>query len=1214
LLTHRLAHRARRLAARRTDQGGYILITTLTVFIVCLILITVLLNLALSTANVEGRGLSRERQARSAEGGLNVAINQIRNNPSLPVVNPNTDTGFDCNAVSPDMVVDGVRVRVGCIGDLPNGEPRIPENNNQVAVRLVGEAYKGGTGGYQNLGMGVESGDPDLTAWRSNATWTNAVSGRGLTGLSDNDAQLLHLGAVPLRIVGGLEVRREVAAVRTNPQSTPAVEVYGPATQGGDAFYVGSSSRTVQSDPPSDPRCGITETTDQWSIKSTDVFSFTDFSISTDAFECGSDRMAGMSEGGAISPAGDWTNQDVQGRKSVATGPGTGVQDASVNPSANPNCDGWRPPGKPAIFYFEGAYDAVDTAILNKWFDDSSPDACNEATFWFGGDVWFDVNNTEFPAGDPRRHALVINNRTSNFVFGAPSGPQGEGSWETRTGIPPAPQSWFPQHACDNEFNPVTPNGSGNGSSITLSSRTGLVHKQGRVVVCGYRLAGQKWHNTAIWQRPASGLGAQLKPTAISGDANWFDVPGGVGKVEALRGTGENSRRIIRTEVPMPDVFDIPWVAPRFCWPWESDCDFFGRIWEWIRDNALALWGSLCWVDGTCSYDRSFTAGNFQPDGPNAPDLSSQATNNAWLDIAVDSDYANHTARAKTVIKVDFAAVPEVPAVAGTAAIPAVPARSCTITYGPGNEPKRMGDNYSMLNIDLVSACPAGTITNRAQLKGASVTVTFTVNPPPLLTEQLAALCLINIFGWRPFNCDYPDVATVSVDYIGLRTAWSPQMVNNPGAGAPATPSRSPASVPCLVDAVGQCTYFGGLAPTAAPGTYVDAAARNDGTYARLNMNQSKTLYEGTMDWTLNDDSLRDGFLPVNTLSLDTRMRHSGPVQFGGASPTRVDFIVTLPRRADNGTPVTCTASFSGTTALQSKVPAETNPDTTPVSNFTLVGAGAPSGSDCGTKIKEVGDLVTYERGGVRNEAKVTMRVFVSTSSLSAATWDVDFLKLNVSTNNVSYPRPLAPFRVTWNPMPLNNDGTAKPGDAVFAVYGTTSVPNNAVQVAFDDRGRATGRGMFNGAAIGNGTDPVPECTAPLVTTLCRPGLIAGALATWTRGSDWYRDPDTNEVTTDGTVPYKRLPDPVATSGKTRPPDRNVRLTACVVTNDKGDSDPTNDELRPRFLADVRISDVDGNVLRPGAVVTIRRWAEMESGDLTSPLQIGTCSRLGVQQ
>ena len=132
--------------------------------------------------------------------------------------------------------------------------------------------------------------------------------------------------------------------------------------------------------------------------------------------------------------------------------------------------------------------------------------------------------------------------------------------------------------------------------------------------------------------------------------------------------------------------------------------------------------------------------------------------------------------------------------------------------------------------------------------------------------------------------------------------------------------------------------------------------------------------------------------------------------------------------------------------------------------------------------------------------------------------WDIDFLRLGATTGG-PYPRPLAPFRITWNPMPLNNDGTARNGDAVFAVYGTTSVPNNAVQVVFDDRGRATGRGIFNGASL---RPQHPDCTAPLVTTWCRPGLIAGALATWTRGTTWYTDPDTGVASTDGTVPFKR--------------------------------------------------------------------------------------------
>ena len=156
----------------------------------------------------------------------------------------------------------------------------------------------------------------------------------------------------------------------------------------------------------------------------------------------------------------------------VAT-PGWSASDvAAKRVSSVPACSGSM------ITFATGAYDSVATAGLNALFDGS----CPTRTFVFpAGDYWFDG-----PSG-AARNSLVINDATSRFIFGTPSA-----------------AATFPR-ACD----PAA-----GGVSITLSPRTSITHRAGRVAVCATNASPTT--NKAIVQDPGADSGWTATPAAVS--------------------------------------------------------------------------------------------------------------------------------------------------------------------------------------------------------------------------------------------------------------------------------------------------------------------------------------------------------------------------------------------------------------------------------------------------------------------------------------------------------------------------------------------------------------------------------------------------------------------------------------------------------------------------------------------------------------------------
>lgn len=722
-------------APRPLRQDGFVLIITLTVMLVCMVIVTALLTLTVDTQHIEDTGRNRERQVRAAEGALDVAINKVRNSqtvaaplpwqPGLPLNANAAERIGNCDALVPDLLeVDGHPTRVNCTnqGSFPATPPAvgspdqwIPADNGGPSLRLVGEPY-----------------ERDFVDQSSLPPAGVLPSGQPATPLRDSPASLLHTGAAPLRVVGGLEARHSVVAVRNPPTATlegpsadaepeaygQGVEVTGYARQGGEGMYTNTTGNQG---------CGIASPENNWGVQSTTVTADSDPTlVNTDPddlenpdyvlvneFVCGDEALAGGA-GGALPPgSGDWINADV-----VAT-----------RQTLPANCTALKQNG--VVTLGGGAYDAAATAILNNWFTGG----CTNTTFYFPpGDYWFDVYS---PAAVPdRRTTLNFDDRTSDWVFGAPL--LEPGAWPAGGGALPGGRpvpSGFPR-VCDPDQQ---------GANITLSARTGWWHNQGRVAICGPRPpvsgnapAGAPTHTTAIWQRTSVPLGNRLVASTPASASGW-SMPG-AGPADFAGRLEERDGQLVRTSVNVPTPWEWPW--DRFP-PWRPTC--------W--DDYVIFGGGGCGP-----WDRSFSLGDFQlvQEGPTPPeDPGPGPINNAYVDITGNAYYSDRaTGSNAAFVRLD---------------VTLSDGQTCSVqTAG-------LPTNFVTRTYDLFgggSTCGA-VIDDREQLQGADITVSVRMNNPSLGFQDIGQLFF-------------------EIDQITLRSGWTPPTVAPTSPGTAGTVGLQP--------------------------------------------------------------------------------------------------------------------------------------------------------------------------------------------------------------------------------------------------------------------------------------------------------------------------------------------------------------------------------------------------------------------------------------
>lgn len=251
---------------------------------------------------------------------------------------------------------------------------------------------------------------------------------------------LVHIAGEPMRIVGDVKVRQSALGWK-RPAPSPAIDVTGNYAQGDLGALGGIEIKFLDLFTLfSTPRCGLM-----------------DPSFPGDMPDHGLHLRASGTR--VCAPAG--------GREAVAPAAGPAVASPATWTAAQlavgtqlPVCTAGG-----VVTFTPGAYNYLQTRELNRWFEHGLG-GCDDTTFWFPpGDYYFDVGGWF----DGDRNSLTFDDPTSNWVFGAPNG------WDPSAGR--APAGAFPE-ACARDAQ---------GVSITMSNRSVLKHRSGRVAICGRR-------------------------------------------------------------------------------------------------------------------------------------------------------------------------------------------------------------------------------------------------------------------------------------------------------------------------------------------------------------------------------------------------------------------------------------------------------------------------------------------------------------------------------------------------------------------------------------------------------------------------------------------------------------------------------------------------------------------------------------------------------
>jgi len=1170
---------------RGASQQGYVLLTCLLAMLFCSIVVASMLTVAGSTVNIEESGRVRERQQRAAEGGIEAVLNQVRNSATIaatsdPRLKQGTSTynaatavyeagpyvcnglsvpadfGFipakddriqepkvagdqcydgkydpnsECNPAPKLVPVDGISVRIGCTNQGPSANAdgfNIPTDDGGVAVRLVGSS--------DYLGDTLDASDKARN-WIQDLF--NSVPGYTANEVAaekqGTEEQLISSGARPLKIIGGLEVKKQIVAISSNATG-PAVIVQGTAATGGKGMF---GVAGVQEG------CGISAIGDVNDPNNKSDVAVDSFFDSTDSgLVCEVTSVKDLASAGLPLGSGEWDNNRVQTQS---------LRSGQLFPNGLPADCNLADPDNNNVIYLEGSFNSNDSATLNSWWSDAADQypgkpgaACDGKTYLFGGDVWFDVNDPTLPESDPRSHSLVFANYKSNWVFGSPNGwGNGYDASLTRPPLDFFPEKSVTQAACNRKA--PTVNGS-SGTNITLSSRTGWYHKAGRLVVCGPIVKDQvvagfiipSSHTTAIGQRPANSLGVRLLPTTFTPNG-WV-------------GSGSP------TDLQVAD---------------QSGLSYTSTV------------SKACWDTGTCAIELPVvTASKFGNGAPNPTWPGNGKIGKVFLDVSGNYDevLGNGVQRS---IRFDVT-------LGGNSG-------SCYMKYRPSDNvssglPIGWGRvEYDLTNTSVEGDCDtkiAQLSDNRQALFDSSVKVTVTLNPnkrAEIGGRECRILNAIPTFLrgplWRFFynllRCGSTPNAgsnvTYTLDSIVMRAAWAPLVAFD----SPNNFLDSPRDA-----------GVGSVSNAVAIAGFSEAATQND-VFATARTGTATVFPTSfaNLRFSLRDPNLLDGFLKISKLSISARMRKPSSVN----TNDRVDFVL------KTHTGVWCRKQVRMTEIIDNQV---TFREWVPNSNYSDLkdGQSKPTCTQGGDPSKPVinldtGEVVTYKkRDGTE---ALTTASFLDVEIVMAntgvdRTFQIDDAGFSAEADG--YQRPPDPFTVTWNPLIPNADTTPRQGDATFNVFGSVSVPNNDVRVIWNwDNSNSSGvvvggvelvksAGPLGFPLFNGGSVPADKCN-PSYKEGCKPALVAAALGSWTTGT-WPAA---------ATATPKEQPDPLASTGDTRPPNRNILVVSCIVDDSGTPGVVTDDKLVRKAEAEATIIDIDGRVAAVGKTVKVTRWRRL---------------------
>jgi hypothetical protein len=1095
-----------------------------------------------------------------------------------------------CEPVNNLVNIDGFRVRIKCYnGGLTQypplgGDPveGVPADDGGTALRLVGDrSYQGDPNSALDQLPTVD----EAKSWRQFPFGDAMTQGFNLGELnaSTTKGQLVYAGAAPLRTVGSVEVQNQIVALT---DAGPAMKVDGTVRQGGPGLFASATGTTG---------CGIAEPNDNAGASQADIFANLTLIGSANAVLC-SAPAASFSGTGGLAPArrvlpctsvtnppcaevaanGDWDNARVQSAQYQdwdQSGTIRAGADILKYDGLAYDCDSFRVGGASSkvISIPPGSYGPQATKVLNQWFTST----CPGRTFYFPpGDYWFDVDDPSLPETDPRKHSLVFGEYQNSWVFGLQN-------FDASSGKRPM-NADFPGKACLRS----APSTGRSGASITLSARTGLQHTAGRVVVCGPIWAGAT-HDTAIFQRPALPLGSLLLPDAWSSATFSPEPPNNV-------------------QCPSSDLLRKV-----------DSCGLKVKV-----DNV----SQTCWVSGTCGIEKAFQVSGL---GKRAADGFEPGPATLPASVFVDLTAAANGTSGQTATRFDITLsnndscymiyLPNSKKSMATAV-------TSTVSYDIRSDP----DNTGAATDGIDGNCDFVLTDSMSQqlLKDAKIAVTVTLNPPQQGLNSFGQGSFwdsVNQLGW-----DTARGVVNAARYLTGRSTFTDRefKTNNcpPGRdrfGLLYCPRFSAVGPTYTVDTVDlRLNWMPKIdIPAAAAqnnfGTQVNFVNPQNGgrdTSAATTVTSS-TAATARLTYNLSDPNLRDGFLPVTALSVGAKMSITTPnagdtVQFDlltnatvSCNPAPDAVVAGQTCRGATSTLVESAASSDDKVRCTVSKPLNDfvgpgNANLERTADFFANGALKCQVGKTGPSVPsvEVGQLVSHadlvdkaDSTPPQGAVAAQLEVLVSLANTgSNRTLSLDYA--TVSAKADGYQRPLDPFTVKWNPLTENKSyslpgfPSARSTDATFNVFGPVSVPNNDVRViwnwdngvAADDNDKPKAAGPTGFAIFNGGSVSADKCGAG-VSEFCKPGLVASALGSWTTGT-WPTNP------TDA-----QKPDPLASSGATRFPFRTARLVACVL-DEKGNSDPADDELLPRLDAKVQISDRQGNLVSPGSTVSVIDW------------------------
>ena len=400
---------AGRRVPRSTEQGGYALIAVLVAIGVFSIIVLALLDMVNMDSGTTVASRDTARVRRASDGALQTGIAQMKATSRARLLStPDPCAGLDAipppsNAASSPQT--SVRIEEVDV----NVDCVVPPTLQALSVPSSGQG-----GDVLTL-----SGDYDIGVDATGAQvkvlieFIRTLLGQNTPANAVRYPGIIHVADEPARIWGDVKVR-QWGFTATPKAAGPAINITGTYAQG----------------DPDGGACGAWDGGSAWfdPPKSFDV-------AASGGRTCGNGSEAARN----------------------AVGIGAAPQAASIASSAVtlPTC------ASDSVVTLEpGAYTPAQVATLNTWFQ-SNNGSCDRVTFWFRpGDYFFDAT-----ADYSVTKALVFDDPTSEFVFGAPSGwtPAGRAT------------SAFPE-ACDRKVD---------GVSIVLGPTTSLQQMSGRVAMCG---------------------------------------------------------------------------------------------------------------------------------------------------------------------------------------------------------------------------------------------------------------------------------------------------------------------------------------------------------------------------------------------------------------------------------------------------------------------------------------------------------------------------------------------------------------------------------------------------------------------------------------------------------------------------------------------------------------------------------------------------------